>query len=136
MERQSAVSVKLSRQREPGRIIGHPDLASWTTIMCGETLYISIAEAIYRERQGEEVEIHLTPTEEDREALTDLRHRTRRRWEEDHLPDGWTQPLHQPKTEVCQVSKEEKETLPEDLQVLAHQILTRQKNQKDPKNAH
>ena len=73
------VTVSNSRQKEPTRIIGHPDLASGASVQRGDTLYVSVAEAIYRESRGEEVAIHLTPTPEDSEALSDLRTRARQR---------------------------------------------------------
>jgi len=87
------VIVSNSRQKEPTRVIGHPDLASGASVQRGETLYVSVAEAIYRESRGEDVELHLAPTDEDKEALSDLRARARHRWDSDRLPDGWTRPL-------------------------------------------
>ncbi len=90
------VIVSSARQKEPTRVIGHPDLASGASVQRGETLYVSVAEAIYREGRGETVEVHLTPTEEDANALGDLRIRARQRWDNDHLPDGWTRPLPPP----------------------------------------
>jgi hypothetical protein len=51
-----------SRHKEPTRVIGHPDLASGASVQRGDTLYVSVAEAIYRESRGEYVEVHLTPT--------------------------------------------------------------------------
>lgn len=92
------IIVSSSRKREPNRIIGHPDLASGASVQRGETLYVSIAEAVYRESRGEEVELHFTSTEEDNEALRELRLRARSRWENDRLPDGWTHPLPPPPT--------------------------------------
>jgi hypothetical protein len=83
-----------SRQKEPTKVVGHPDLASGASVQRGDTLYVSVAEAVYRESRGEEnVEVHLTPTPDDNEALADLRARARHRWENDKLPDGWTRPL-------------------------------------------
>lgn len=87
-----------SRRREPTRVIGHPDLASGASVQRGDTLYVSIAEAVYRESRGEVVELHFAPTEDDAEALKDLRVRARSRWENDRLPDGWTRPLPPPPT--------------------------------------
>jgi DNA-directed RNA polymerase specialized sigma24 family protein len=92
------IIVSSSRRREPTRIIGHPDLASGASVQRGETLYVSIAEAVYRESRNEPVELHFTPTPEDAEALSDLRSRARNRWENDRLPDGWTRPLPPPPT--------------------------------------
>lgn len=89
-----------SRHKEPTRVIGHPDLASGASVQRGDTLYVSVAEAIYRESRGEYVEVHLTPTAEDNTALSDLRTRARHRWENDRLPDGWTRPLPPPKDQI------------------------------------
>lgn len=90
------ITSSAARHKEPTRIIGHPDLASGASVQRGEALYVSVAEAIYRESQGDEVEVHLIPTPEDAEALADLRVRARHRWENDRLPDGWTRPLPPP----------------------------------------
>ncbi len=112
------VTVSNSRQKEPTRIIGHPDLASGASVQRGDTLYVSIAEAIYRESRGEEVEIHLMPTPEDSEALSDLRTRARQRWENDRLPDGWTRPLPAPSPR----KEEQIGVLPEELRSLAERL--------------
>ena len=122
------VIVGNSRQKEPTRIIGHPDLASGASVQRGETLYVSVAEAVYRESRGEEVEVHLTPTPEDNEALADLRSRARHRWESDRLPDGWTRPLpplptQQPSPKDAQGNAEE---LPEELRALAERLRSRE----------
>ena len=110
-----------ARQKEPTCVIGHPDLASGASVQRGDALYVSVAEAIYRESRGEEVEIHLSPTDADAEALADLRSRARHRWENDRLPDGWTRPLPtQPNP-----SSKEKEiggSFPEELIALAERI--------------
>lgn len=90
------------RKKEPQHVVGHPDLASGASVQRGDTLYVSIAEAVYRESRGEEVELHFVPTPEDEEALGDLKIRARNRWENDRLPDGWTRPVPPvptPKTE-------------------------------------
>ena len=111
-----------SRQKEPSRVIGHPDLASGASVQRGETLYVSVAEAIYRESRGEEVEIHLTPSGEDAEALSDLRTRARNRWDNDRLPDGWTRPLAAPVIPPFPKEKTLDDELPNDLRELAARI--------------
>lgn len=80
------------RERPYVRVIGHPDLAFGSQHPSGYTLYISIQEAIARERNGEKVEIHWTPTEEDERILAPLRAEVRRRRAADPLSklDGWT----------------------------------------------
>ncbi|MES2460004.1 MAG: hypothetical protein V4671_05420 [Armatimonadota bacterium] len=123
-----SVNVGSARQKEPTRVIGHPDLASGASVQRGETLYVSVAEAVYRESRGEEVDIHLTPTEEDREALSDLRVRARQRWESDRLPDGWTRPL--PPMPVSQKPSPKDvsgsiDDMPEELRALADRIRAR-----------
>lgn len=55
-----------------------------------DTLYISISEAIYRQRQGEDVELHFTPTDEDETTLAYTKEQVWKQWEADTLPDGWT----------------------------------------------
>jgi hypothetical protein len=116
--------VSNSRQKEPTRVIGHPDLASGASVQRGETLYVSVAEAIYRESRGEDVEVHLIPTPEDNEALADLRTRARQRWENDRLPDGWTRPLPPPiePREPTPSKERSLEPLPEELRALAERI--------------
>jgi hypothetical protein len=123
------VIVSNSRQKEPTRVIGHPDLASGASVQRGDTLYVSVAEAIYRESRGEEVEVHLTPTEEDAEALSDLRARARHRWENDRLPDGWTRPLP-PQPNVTPSPKEKALTagLPEELRALAERFRAKEED--------
>ncbi len=88
--------MSTTRKKEPTRVVGHPDLASGASVQRGDVLYVSIAEAVYRESRGEEIELHFVPTPEDEEALRDLRVRARNRWENDRLPDGWTRPLPTP----------------------------------------
>jgi hypothetical protein len=89
-----------TQRREPKQIIGHPELASGAHFYHGDILYVSIAEAIYREQQGETVEIVFCPTDDQIRALDDLRAQAHRRWANDRLPDGWTRPpaghLHPP----------------------------------------
>jgi hypothetical protein len=119
--------VSNSRQKEPTRVIGHPDLASGASVQRGDTLFVSVAEAIYRESRGEEVEIHLIPTSEDNEALSDLRARARQRWENDRLPDGWTRPLPpptmvEPQQQPTPSKERSLEPLPEELRALAERI--------------
>ncbi len=126
------VIVSSSRQKEPTRIVGHPDLASGASVQRGEVLYVSVAEAIYRETRGEDVEVHLSPTEGDREALADLRLRARHRWDSDRLPDGWTRPLPPPDSALVKMPREKsldvpgatanKSGLPDDLRELAERI--------------
>lgn len=123
------VIVSSTRQKEPSRIIGHPDLASGASVQRGDTLYVSVAEAVYREMRGEEVDIHLTPTAEDNEALADLRVRARHRWETDRLPDGWTRPLPPPTpTPKVAISSERGESgsMPEELRSLADRFRVKQ----------
>lgn len=117
--------VGSSRQKEPARVIGHPDLASGASVQRGDILYVSVAEAIYRETRGENVEVHLTPTAEDNEALSDLRQRARHRWDSDRLPDGWTRPLPtQPVVPRTPAPDKDRSVgvLPEDLRALAQRI--------------
>ena len=114
------------RKKEPAHIVGHPDLASGASVQRGDTLYVSIAEAVYRESRGEEVELHFFPTPEDEEALGDLRIRARNRWENDRLPDGWTRPVPPvptPKTEEVGGDR-----LTPDLRTLAETIRARYEN--------
>lgn len=119
------------RQKEPTRIIGHPDLASGASVQRGDTLYVSVAEAVYRESRGEEVDIHLTPTDEDSEALADLRVRARHRWESDRLPDGWTRPLppvaQKPSPKDISTDTED---MPEELRALAERIRAKDESDK------
>ena len=90
--------IGTGRQGDPTRVIGHPELASGTSVRHRDTLYVSVSEAVYREGQGEEnVEVHLTPTREDEEALASVKVRARKRWDGDRLPDGWTRPLPPPR---------------------------------------
>jgi hypothetical protein len=116
------VIVNGTRQKEPTRIIGHPDLASGASVQRGDTLYVSVAEAVYRESRGENVEIHLHPTEEDEVALADLRARARHRWENDRLPDGWTRPLPPPPSSSPEQDKSLPEGMSDELRRLAKQI--------------
>ncbi len=103
-------------------MIGHPELASGTSVRQGESLYVSIAEAIYRQGQGEEVEIHFAPSAEDDQALAGFRARARRRWEGDRLPDGWTRPLPPPAPKDEAPPARGGDDLPEELRTLAEQI--------------
>lgn len=122
-------SLSSTRQKEPTRVIGHPDLASGASVQRGETLYVSVAEAVYRESRGENVEIHLTPTDDDVSALADLRVRARQRWENDRLPDGWTRPLPPPPSEEDKPDGKlalGEDDLPDDLRRLAEQIRARE----------
>jgi hypothetical protein len=92
--------MTLQRSRKPRRIVGHPDLAAGAHVFREGTLYISVAEAIYRQHQGEEnVEVHFLSTEADTRALKDVKEMARRRWENDHLPDGWAHPKDIPDTD-------------------------------------
>ena len=117
------------RQKEATRVVGHPDLASGASVQRGDILYVSVAEAVYRETRGEEVEVRLCPTDEDNEALSDLRLRARHRWDSDRLPDGWTRPLPPPTGAnrlPCEKSLDtaatSKNGLPENLRELAERI--------------
>jgi hypothetical protein len=124
------VIVSNSRQKEPTRIVGHPDLASGASVQRGNTLYVSVAEAIYRESRGEEIELHLTPTDEDNEALADLRARARHRWESDRLPDGWTRPLPpQPQPQAVNSKERSINGLPEELRALAERIRAKEESE-------
>lgn len=109
-----------SRKREPARTIGHPDLASGASVQRGDVLYVSIAEAVYRESRGETVELHFESTEEDNDALRELRVRARNRWENDRLPDGWTRPLPLP------APSPKKTSIPEELRALVEELNSRQ----------
>ena len=118
--------VSNARQKEPTKIVGHPDLASGASVQRGDTLYVSVAEAVYRQTRGESVEIHLSPDEDDQEALTDLRRRARQRWENDRLPDGWTRPLAaRPATQPSASKEDSLEPLQEELQELADRFRAR-----------
>ena len=121
------VIVSNTRQKEPTRVIGHPDLASGASVQRGDALYVSVAEAIYRETRGEEVEIHLAPTPEDAEALSDLRVRARNRWENDRLPDGWTRPLP-PMPKPGKDQSIEGGEMPDELRVLADRIRAKEQD--------
>ena len=117
--------VGTTRQKEPARVIGHPDLASGASVQRGDTLYVSVAEAIYRETRGEAIEIHLTPTPEDNEALSDLRQRARHRWDSDRLPDGWTRPLPAQPVAPRQPTPDKERSLgamPEEVRALAERF--------------
>jgi hypothetical protein len=116
------IIVSSARRREPTRIVGHPDLASGASVQRGETLYVSIAEAVYKESRGDTVELHFTPTEEDNEALKDLRVRARNRWENDRLPDGWTRPLPPPTPKSDAV-----DGIPDALQDVYEEMLAKQR---------
>jgi hypothetical protein len=87
----------------------------------GDVLYVSIAEAVYRESRGETIELHFESTEEDNEALRELRVRARNRWENDRLPDGWTRPLPLP------APSPKKTGLSEELRALAEEWNARQR---------
>ncbi len=114
-----------SRKREHARTIGHPDLASGASVQRGDVLYVSIAEAVYRESRGETVELHFDSTPEDNEALRELRVRARNRWENDRLPDGWTRPLPQP------APSPKKTGISEELRALAEEWNARQRPVED-----
>ncbi len=88
--------IILSRSTEKPRIVGHPDLATQTRYRRGETLYVSISEALWLESQGEDVELHFQPEPEDQDALAEVKQKVRRRWENDHLPDGWSRRTDHP----------------------------------------
>ncbi|MBC8143912.1 MAG: hypothetical protein H7Y38_20965 [Armatimonadetes bacterium] len=124
-----------SRHKEPTRVIGHPDLASGASVQRGDTLYVSVAEAIYRQSRGEYVEVHLTPSADDNAALSDLRSRARHRWENDRLPDGWTRPLPQAKPQMPMpkevVGGDAEGGMPDDLRRLARELRNRDRSKKD-----
>ena len=96
--------MPVTQRKKPKFIIGHPELASGAHFYQGDILYLSVAEAIYREQQGEIIEIVLHPTDEQTHALDELRAQAHRRWANDRLPDGWTRPpagqLHLPNKEA------------------------------------
>lgn len=125
------VIVSNTRHKEPSRIVGHPDLASGASVQRGDTLYVSVAEAIYRETRGEEVEVHLTPTPEDAEALGDLRTRARHRWESDRLPDGWTRPLPPPQERPTPSKEQSVGGLSDDLRMLAERLRSKEVEAQD-----
>ena len=113
--------IGTGRQGDPTRVIGHPELASGTSVRHRDTLYVSVSEAVYREGQGEEnVEIHLTPTPEDEDALASVKVRARRRWDGDRLPDGWTRPL--PPRETKTAPRSGGPELTEELRALAERF--------------
>lgn len=114
------VVISAARRSEPTQVIGHSDLASGASVQHGDTLYVSVAEAIYRQSRGEDVDIHLTSTPADEEALSGFRARARRRWESDRLPDGWTRPLPPPSPK--DEPQRDLEEFPEDLRALAAQF--------------
>jgi hypothetical protein len=62
------------------------------TVRRDDTLYVSISEAIYRQHQGEEVELHFTSTSDDDRTLSYTKQQVWKQWDEDTLPDGWTRP--------------------------------------------
>ena len=80
------------RPAKPRRIIGHPELAMGATVRKDDTLYVSISEAIYRQRQGEEVELHFNSTSDDDKTLAQTKEQVWKQWDDDTLPDGWTRP--------------------------------------------
>ena len=86
------ILVVKQRPAKPRRIIGHPELAMGATVRKDDTLYVSISEAIYRQHQGEEVELHFTSTSEDDTTLACTKEQVWKQWDEDTLPDGWTRP--------------------------------------------
>lgn len=121
------IIISTANRTEPARVIGHPDLATGASVRQGDTLYVSVSEAVYRQSQGEAVDIHLTSRPEDDSALAAFRARARKRWEDDRLPDGWTRPLP-PRSETG-LGKEEPPhpgsdgaDLPEELRALAEQL--------------
>lgn len=119
------VVISTSKQGDPTRVVGHPDLASGTSVRHRDTLYVSVSEAVYRERMGEDVEIHLQPTAEDGEALASVKQRARRRWDGDQLPDGWTRPLPPPgadKTAPAASRRTDTPELSEELRALAERF--------------
>ena len=121
------IVISSMRQGEPKRVVGHPDLASGASVRHRDTLYVSVSEAIYRQTQGEEVEVHLTPGADDEEALASFRTRARRRWENDRLPDGWTRPLPPPSPKE-DVPRTDGDDLPDELRALAEQIKAKAAN--------
>lgn len=127
------IIISTNTRSEPTQVIGHPDLATGASVRQGDTLYVSVAEAVYRQGQGDEVDIHLISTAEDDAALAGFRSRARKRWEDDRLPDGWTRPLHPPvpRTEAPLTARPKEEPprpggdfddLPEELRTLAEQL--------------
>lgn len=86
------ILVVKQRPAKPRRIIGHPELAMGATVRKDDTLYVSISEAIYRQHQGEEVELHFTSTSEDDNTLACTKEQVWKQWDNDTLSDGWTRP--------------------------------------------
>lgn len=86
------ILIVKQRRSSPKRIIGHPELATGATVRKDDTLYVSLSEAIYRQNQGEEVELHFTSTQEDDNTLAYTKEQVWKQWESDTLPDGWTRP--------------------------------------------
>ena len=86
------IYIVKQRPAKPRRIIGHPELAMGATVRKDDTLYVSISEAIYRQHQGEDVELHFTSTSDDDRTLACTKEHVWKQWDEDTLPDGWTRP--------------------------------------------
>jgi hypothetical protein len=51
-----------------------------------------MSEAIYRQNQGEDVEMHFTSTPDDDKTLAYTKEQVWKQWDNDMLPDGWTRP--------------------------------------------
>ncbi len=51
-----------------------------------------MSEAIYRQNQGEDVEMHFTSTPDDDKTLAYTKEQVWKQWDNDRLPDGWTRP--------------------------------------------
>jgi len=85
-----AILIVKNRPKRPRRIIGHPELATGASVRKDDTLYVSISEAVYRQQQGEEVELHFASTADDDNTLAYTKEQVWKQWNNDTLSDGWT----------------------------------------------
>jgi len=86
----SGILIVKNRPSRPRRVIGHPELASGARVRKDDTLYVSMSEAIYRQNQGEDVEMHFASTPDDDKTLAYTKEQVWKQWDNDRLPDGWT----------------------------------------------
>jgi len=86
------ILIVKNRPSRPRRVIGHPELATGARVRKDDTLYVSMSEAIYRQNQGEDVEMHFTSTPDDDKTLAYTKEQVWNQWDNDRLPDGWTRP--------------------------------------------
>jgi hypothetical protein len=88
----SGILIVKNRPSRPRRVIGHPELANGARVQKDDTLYVSLSEAIYRQNQGEDVEMHFASTPDDDKTLAYTKEQVWKQWDNDRLPDGWTRP--------------------------------------------